>query len=93
MSVAIVSRSGYVVGDTYGEWFRVPRGTKISVWVGASGGVLMQLSRTQPPEPPLWEDPITIPASSRFARATSLGYVRFKNAAAGSAAVIDFTAE
>lgn len=85
-----ISFNGQVVTDGWGEHFKLWRGERITVWVNTNA-VYLQVSPTQPPDPPLWDDPIYLPRGE-FSRATPFGYFRFKLAVPGQQATVHFSA-
>lgn len=77
-----------VVGDQWGP-DPPPRlwgATKLSVNV-TNNPVQIRLSRTQPPYPPEWDDPILIPLGF-WSHAGRFGYFQFENATAGQAGTV-----
>jgi hypothetical protein len=77
------------VGDNWGPDppLRLWRATKLSVTVTVNP-VYVRLSRTAPPYPPEWDDPIAIPLGF-WAHAGRFGYFQFKNQVAGAAGTVN----
>ena len=68
--------------EEYGPDFELWQGNKLSVVIDTNP-VTVQLSRTQPPNPPEWDAPFTIPLGP-YSHVGAFGYFRFKDAVAGA---------
>lgn len=60
--------------------------TKLTVRVGANQ-VQVRLARTMPPDPPEWDYPLTLDVGP-WSHSGPFGYWQFRNAVAGSGAVV-----
>lgn len=77
-----VARTELLLDDEWTDPFAVWQGHTLTVLVSAAPANV-QVSSTQPPNPPRWNnDPIELPPGE-FSRARPFGYVRFKNANRG----------
>lgn len=85
-----VSRSNLVLGDDWAEEFTIYGGRVLTISIGANP-IEVQLSAAQPPDRPLWTDPVRL-VPGEWSRSRPFGYVRFRNAVRGAPAVIDFYA-
>lgn len=85
-----VSRSNLVLADGWGEMFAVYGGRVLTIDINAQP-IEVQLSSAQPPDRPLWTDPVRL-KPGQWSRSRPFGYVRFRNAVAGAPASIDFYA-
>lgn len=74
------------LGDDWTEPFELWGARKVSLYAGANA-VAAQLSRSQPPEPPTWDDPIPIPVGP-WSHVGPFGYIRFKNLLPGQTATV-----
>lgn len=82
----VVSIFPFALADDWSDPYELWGGTKLSINVGANP-LQMQLSRSVPPEPPAWDDPILVPAGP-FSHVGPFGYVRFANLTPGLTATV-----
>lgn len=74
----------------YGPDFELWQGNKLTVIVDTND-VVVQLSRTQPPNPPVWDAPFVVPLGP-YSHVGPFGYFRFKDAVAGQHGGVQGTA-
>jgi hypothetical protein len=76
------------VADTWGPEppLSLWRATKLSVNV-ATNAVRVRISRSQPPEPPEWDDAVPIPVGY-WSHVGPFGYWQFENQTPGQVAVV-----
>lgn len=77
-------------GDDWGTEFELWHANKLSLTV-TSNAIYVQLSRTMPPNPPVWGGPIIL-QTGPYSHVGPFGYWRFKNRSAGLAGLVEGTA-
>lgn len=77
-------------GDEWGEPLSTWGANKLTLNVGANS-LQVQLSRDEPPSPPTWDQPITLPPGP-WSHTGPFGWVRFRNANRGVIATVFGTA-
>lgn len=79
-----------VTAAEYGSDFELWQANKLTITV-RDNAVAVQLSRTQPPDPPEWDAPFIVDVGP-YSHVGSFGYFRFKDATAGAHATVQGTA-